>query len=208
MYTELIVIIDSGWQSFALDKSWFSSSGFLLVPRFATTRSSNLLKNIRNPSNSATRDSLNAYFCLDLWQSFESQIEFPYWQKLSITTRVPSGSWRGQWWKTFTTTQAGCFLTRWLDFLWQSVVVNMVIIFLMKVDFSSNRPVECPSTRRIFCHLREAFPEKKPFFWALPKLGGGGGCQIDFDTFLKVKKLAGVLHAGGGIVWQCPEGAF
>ena len=115
-YMYIKLIIDSGWQSFALNKSWFSSSGFLLVPRFATTRSSNLLKNIRNPSNSATRDSLNAYFCLDLWQSFESQIEFPDWQKLSTTTRVPSGSWRGQWWKTFTTTQAGCFQTRWLDF--------------------------------------------------------------------------------------------
>ena len=55
--------------------------------------------------------------------------------------------------------------------------------------------------------MMDDFPEeKKPFFWALSKLWGGG-CQIDFDTFLKVKKLV-VLHAGGGIIWQCPEGAF
>ena len=116
MYIELIVIIDSGWQSFALDKSWFSSSGFLLVPRFATTRFYPLLKTSGILQILSPGIRLLHNFRLDLWQSFESQIEFPDWPKLLTTTRVPSGSWRGQWWKTFTTTQAGCFQTRWLDF--------------------------------------------------------------------------------------------
>ena len=54
--------------------------------------------------------------------------------------------------------------------------------------------------------MMDDFPEKKLSFGLCPNCGGGG-CQIDFDTFLKGKKL-GVLHAGGGIIWQCPEGAF
>ena len=116
MYIGLIVIIDSGWQSFALDKSWFSSSGFLLVHRFATTRFYPLLKTSGILQILSPGIRLLHNFRLDLWQSFESQIEFPDWPKLLTTTRVPSGSWRGQWWKTFTTTQAGCFQTRWLEF--------------------------------------------------------------------------------------------
>ena len=55
--------------------------------------------------------------------------------------------------------------------------------------------------------MMDDFPEKKPIFWALSKLRGGGGCQFDYDIFLKVKKLA-VSRAGGGIILQCPEGAF
>ena len=96
-----------------------------------------------------------------------------------------------------------------------------------KVNFSSSRSVECLSTRQIFCHLREAFPEKKPFFWTWPKLiftlfpkvkklpklvctvqGGGPPCQNWFYhllilTLFKSEKAAYITCKGGGLI--CPS---
>ena len=49
--------------------------------------------------------------------------------------------------------------------------------------------------------LREAFQEKNPFSWVFPKMGGPLA-QIDFDTFLDLKRLPKLACRGGP---HCPN---